>query len=392
MKRYLFLLLILPLISVSCSKDDDVPGPEDTTEQTILMYLPWGSNLLDPWFLDNIKDMEKAMAQNPPQNTRVLVYLNTTPTQASLFELKYENGENTRTTIKTYTKHPFTTSAGITSMLNDVIGAAPGERYAMIIGCHGMAWIPAGTSSRSLLKGEKEYWEYTGEFQTRWFGGFSSEYQTDISTLAEGIDNAGIAMEYILFDDCYMSSIEVAYELKDVASHIIACPTEILIYGMPYEKIGQHLFGNVDYEKITDEFLNFYENNINPLGTIGVTVCSELENMAAVMKEINANFTLDPNELNKIQRMDQYTPVRFFDFGDYVTKLCTSSTMLARFEAQLERTIPSKYRKHTESYPTSNPSMPAVKIDAYSGITVSDPSTSSATSAKTETAWYKATH
>jgi len=389
MKRFLFLLLIFPLISASCSKDDDVPTPEDTTEQTILMYLPWGSNLLD-YFQTNIEDMEKAMAQNPPQNTRVLVYLNTTPTQASLFELKYENGENTRTAIKSYSNHPFTTAAGITSLLNDMKSAAPGERYAMIIGCHGMAWIPAGTPSRSFVKGEKEYWEYDGEMQTRWFGGFTSEYQTDISTLAQGISNAGITMEYILFDDCYMSSIEVAYELKDVTGHIIACPTEILIYGMPYEKIGRYLYGNVNYEKITDEFLDFYENYPYPYGTIGVTVCSELENMAAVMKEINTNFTLDPNLLGSIQRMDQYTPIRFFDFGDYVTKLCTSSTMLAEFEAQLERTIPSKYRKHTEYYPTS--SIGAVKIDAYSGITVSDPSTSSATSAKTETAWYKATH
>lgn len=46
-------------------------------------------------------------------------------------------------------------------------------------------------------------------------------------------------MEYILFDDCYMSSLEVAYDLRHVTRHLIACPTEIMVYGMPYSHIGE---------------------------------------------------------------------------------------------------------------------------------------------------------
>lgn len=47
------------------------------------------------------------------------------------------------------------------------------------------------------------------------FRGLTREFQTDVGTLARGIVGAGVKMEYILFDDCYMSSVEVAYELKE---------------------------------------------------------------------------------------------------------------------------------------------------------------------------------
>ena len=43
--------------------------------------------------------------------------------------------------------------------------------------------------------------------------------------------------QFIMFDDCYMSSMEVAYDLKDVTDYIIASTSEVMAYGMPYEKV-----------------------------------------------------------------------------------------------------------------------------------------------------------
>ena len=174
--------------------------------------------------------------RNILQNERIIVFLSTTATKASLFELKYEKGKCVRIPLKEYDNPAFTTVNGIAGVLNDAKSFAPARRYAMTIGCHGMGWIPVSSpASRSI--GEKEYWEYEGVPLTRYFGGTEKEYQTDISTLSEGIAQAGIKMEYILFDDCYMSSIEVAYDLKEVADYLIACPTEIMAYGMPLSLI-----------------------------------------------------------------------------------------------------------------------------------------------------------
>lgn len=386
--RLVLVLLIVSFSMVSCEKEGNFPG-SSTTERTVFMYLPWASNLA-PYFKDNIADMERVVAKNILNNERVLVFFSSTSTEATLFELKYDKGKCVRSVLKSYVKPAFTTSAGITSILEDVKTFAPANNYAMIIGCHGLGWVPVSTS-KSRIMSAKKHWEYEGVPQTRYFGGLTSEYQTDITTLAEGITDAGIKMEYILFDDCYMSSVEVAYDLKEVADHIIASTCEIMVYGMPYSQMGKSLFGKVDYQGICNAFLAFYEDyEIMPCGTISMTVCSELEGLAAVMKEINGRYTFDTSLLSAVQRLDGYTPVVFYDYGDYVAKLCPDADLSAAFEAQLERAVPSKCRKHTDYFYTM--SRGKIKINAYSGITVSDPSTHSWAVSKTETAWYKATH
>lgn len=149
-------------------------------------------------------------------------------------------------------------------------------------------------------------------------------------------------MEYILFDDCYMSTVEVAYDLKNVTSHLIASTSEIMAYGMPYDKIGQYLIGNIDYEKVCDGFYSFYSNYVTPCGTIGVTDCSELDNLAAIMKEINQRYTFNEELTGELQRLDGYTPTIFFDYGDYVSKLCSDPDLLEQFNEQLKRTVPLK--------------------------------------------------
>ena len=388
MKYFALLLITLSLCFTSCEKEETPPA---TVDQTVLMYLPWATNLLDA-FQTNIQDMESAIARNIIKNERVVVFLSTSPTEAELFELKYQKGTCVRVPLKKYSSPAFTTAAGITAILEDVKFFAPAHRYAMTIGCHGMGWIPVTKTEKARSVGQKFHWEYEGALMTRFFGGLTSNYQTEITTLAKGITDAGIKMEYILFDDCYMSSIEVAYDLREVADYLIGCPTEIMAYGMPYADIGPYLLGKVDYEGICNAFLSFYQNYTDmPCGTIGITVCSELDRMAAVMNKINAACTFDPAYRYSIQRMDGYTPILFFDYADYVAKLCMRTPeLLPEFEEQLERVIPSIYRKHTDFFYSA--SAGKIKISTYSGITTSDPSINPLANPRMETAWYKATH
>lgn len=373
---------------ISCQKEEIEPMPTKV-DQTVLLYMPWSSNLTS-YFQNNIADFEKAIQQNILKNERFIVFFASSDTEATLFELKYENGACVRNKIKDYSTSSFTTTDGITSLINDVKSFAPANRYAMIVSCHGMGWLPVQLTKTKHAE-QKDYWEYEGVPLTRFFGGLSTKYQIDIKTFAKGIANSGTKMEYIMFDDCYMSSIEVAYDLKDVTDYLIASPTEVMAYGFPYADIGKYLIGNVDYHEICKGFISFYEKyTIMPCGTIGVTVCSELENMASVMKEINSNCTFDDSKVNAIQRLDGYNPVIFFDFGDYVAKLCNDKTLLEKFQNQLERTIPSKYRMHTKSFYSM--SKGEIYLNTYSGITISDPSISSKAIAKTKTSWYNATH
>lgn len=391
-RRTACLLLFALTLSASCSKEEQPEwrGPA-VARRTVLMYLPFSgpTQALTDYFEQNIADMETIVAQDLLQEERLLVYFMPAADEAELFELLYFNGKCVRIPRKKYPTPPaFTTPAGIASILQDAAHFAPADRYAMTIGCHGMAWIPArATTFRA--GGEKEYWDWDGVPRTRWFGGTSTAYQTDITDLAAGIEQAGMKMDYILFDDCYMASVEVAYELRAVTDHLIGSTSEIMAFGFPYAKMGRHLFGEVDYEAICREFYDFYMAYSSPYGTISVTDCTQVEALARVMQRINAQFAFDPAHRDQLQALDGYSPVRFFDLGDYVHKLCTEPTLLAEFDAQLARTVP--YERHTPSYYSAVSGGRVYPIRTFSGVTTSDPSTSYST-AKTQTAWWQATH
>lgn len=409
-------ILLLSFSMSSCEKEEPVSTPPSTrqtdppvddltdfetsdpiirpnNEQTVFMYLPWSTNLTSN-FKQNITDLRKVVARNILKNERIIVFMCTKATEAFLFELVYEDGKEVRKTYKNY-KYPspsYTTADGIAAILNDVETYAPAKRYAMIIGCHGLGWIPVSNAqSRSRFSATKRHWEYDNVPMTRLFGGLSPEYQTDLTTLAKGISDVGLKMEYILFDDCYMSGVEVAYDLKDVTEHLIASTSEVMAYGMPYAEIGEYLIGKVNYEKICEGFHSFYSNyTAMPCGTLAVTDCSELENLATIMQDINSQYTFDPTLVGSLQRLDGYSPVIFFDCWDYVSKLCPDQGLLAQFKEQLDRTVP--FKRNTDYYYTMSGGGKKIKIDTFSGITISDPSTSTEAARKKETAWYAATH
>ena len=229
----------------------------------------------------------------------------------------------------------------------------------------------------------------------------SNAYQTNISEFDKGIEDSGIGkFQYILFDDCNMTGIEVAYELCNATHHIIGSPTEIMAYGMPYKLLWNELSKvNPDYHSICTNFINFYSNytyngSPYPYGTISVIDCSQVEGMLNIMKEINASSSLATVVESDIQSMDGYVPSIFYDMGDYVRKLAQNEPqLLTRFNQQLKLLVPEK--GNTTSYYTAIRSLSGdvIPIQTYSGITISDPSTNSkVTSSLSRNRYYQATH
>lgn len=387
MRKHIHLLLFFASLFIlfSCHHKNDDPTPEN--QKTLFVYMPWSNNLTS-YFYTNLNDLEDAIIERGLKDERVIVFFSETSTDASMFEMVYKNGKVTRETINTYKNPPFTTASGITSIINDVKRVAPANVYSMIIGSHGFGWVPVQSTTLRRTSDFKYHWENENVPLTRYFGGTSPEFQTDISTLAQGITDAGIKMEYILFDDCYMSTIEVAYDLRYATDHIIASTSEIMAYGMPYAIIGKHLLGTPNYQAICDGFYQFYSTYSYPYGTLGIVDCREVDAIIPIMKEINANYQISSSAISSIQRLDGYTPTIFFDFGDYVDKFCEDTQLLLSFKSQLDKVVPNK--THTGAYYSMNNGVN--QINTFSGITVSDPSLNGRASEKVNTAWYIATH
>lgn len=267
----------------------------------------------------------------------------------------------------------------------------------MTIGCHGMGWLPVTPSQANYygvgaMADEDLMTVSETSLLTRYFGAKDKSYQTDVSTLADAIRNTGVKMDFILFDDCYMASVEVAYELRDVTGYIIASTCEVMSYGMPYATMGRYLMGEPDYAAICNEFYTFYSNyNAMPCGTLSVTDCSKLDDLASVMKRINSAYGLIPSALPSLQSLDGYSPSLFYDYGDYVRHLLGSANprLLSDFNDQLDIAVP--YRVNTPTYYAArlNRRLP---IRTYSGLTTSHPSQNRLAADIVDTAWWKATH
>jgi len=374
---YIF-LIIFSLGFHACSNEDDpIPEPIDAYTRTLFVYMPWSSNLYSA-FEQNLKDLLTAINETGLDNQRVIILLANSNNTATLQEVVLYNGFYSRKNIKDYTFNmaDYTTEDGLTSILSDIITIAPADEYSMIIGCHGMGWLPVTRSVEMP--------------STRWYGGASSLYQTEISTLHKALSNTNIKLEFLLFDDCYMATTEVAYELKDVTNYLIASTCEIMNYGMPYHKMGKYLLGKPNYENICASFLTFYKSYSYPYGTISVTSTSQLSALAQAMKNLNDSFSFDLSYLESIQDLDGFTPTIFFDFSSYIKYLTianpdAASTCLYR----LNLAVP--YKSNTEQY-YSQFIGEGVVLSEYSGLSISDPSIHYNAELKNETSWWLATH
>lgn len=375
--QYTATLVLAALSLASCSNSNPEPETPVTSRKTIFVFMPYTgdqSNLY-AYFLNNLNDMETAVNENGGLlGCRLIAYISKDANMSHLIDFKYKKGSIVRDTLKTYTTASYTSADGMTSILNDIKRYAPAETYATIIGSHGEGWIPKYST-------------------TRFFGGV--KYQMDVSDLAQSIQQAGMRMQFIMFDDCYMSCIEVAYELRNATEHLIASTSEMMDYGMPYHKILKYLLAATpDYDSLCRDFISFYEKYPMPYATIGVTDCQYVEQMATLMRSINAAYTFN-GDTEDIQDLDAYhfTPTVYFDFGSYARLLTDSDKSgkaYTEFKSLLAKLVP--YSGHTK-YIYSEIGYSKMPVNEFSGLTISDPSENQyALTSKTQTAWWKATH
>lgn len=424
------------VVGVSCSNGDSPDGPDvpvTPVGQTVFMFFPWSNSLLSD-FRRTVEDMQTVVAQRSMKDERIMVFMATSEREAVLFELKKQNGRCLTDTLRRYSDRPFTSRQWLTSLFSEVMTLAPASRYGMVVGCHGLAWVPVqgqrnarkrlGSQERieedNLYKEERidkegddlMHFEVQGPVTTRFIGGTYPETQIETTDLADAMADAGFHTEYILFDACYMSSVEVAYELKDVTHYLIASPTEVLSYGFPYTTMGKHLLGTPNYKCIVDSFISFYSSYNLPYGTVAVTDCTQLDALAAIAQQINAAATeqinvaaAEPtnaasegklntarsgkNVPNGVQIMDGYSPTLFYDLGHLMSLKDAGTVLTAAFAEQLGKTVP--YKGHTSQYFTALKDAP-VDIKHYSGLNTSQGSLNHMADRLSETAWYKATN
>ena len=410
----LFICMIsLAMTFTSCS--EEAFDTDSVNKQTILVFYPWtgskSSTGLLGYLQNNIDSIcDGIIDRKGLNNSRVLVFLSNKYNHSTLYDLQYNATTKSvdRVPLKEYEGASYASAEGIADIMNEVKTQASALNYALIVGVHGCGWTYASDWSRypyyarpSVTRPSDN--NFSGiQFGpdpnaplTRFFGSVSlAENAMDISTLAEGIRESGLKMQYILFDACYMSNIETAYELKDVTNYMIASGSEIMAAGLPYRSMWSYLNSPTpNYSGIVSTSVNFYKNNSSaPFCNLAAIDCRQVEKLASVMKDINAEYQLSASvSLDSIQHLDGFRPNLFYDLETYVDSLRPSGYLLDQFKSQLKLTI--KASEHTDEAYTCIYSSDSFKIKNYCGITISDPSQHSvAIKGREKTGWWKATH
>lgn len=417
MIKKLFTLFIcsisLAMTFTSCS--EEAFDTDSVNKQTILVFYPWtgsqSSTGLLGYLQNNIDSIcDGIIDRKGLNNSRVLVFLSNKYNHSTLYDLQYNATTKSvdRVPLKEYEGTSYASAEGIADIMNEVKTKASALNYALIVGVHGCGWTyasdwsrypyyarPSVTRPRDNNFSGIQFGPDPNAPLTRFFGSVSlAENAMDISTLAEGIRESGLKMQYILFDACYMSNIETAYELKDVTNYMIASGSEIMAAGLPYRSMWSYLNSPTpNYSGIVSTSVNFYKNNSSaPFCNLAAIDCRQVEKLASVMKDINAEYQLSASvSLDSIQHLDGFRPNLFYDLETYVDSLHPSGYLLDQFKSQLKLTI--KASDHTDEAYTCIYSSDSFKIKNYCGITISDPSQHSvAIKGREKTGWWKATH
>lgn len=286
--------------------------------RTVLAYLA-ADNSLSTFALEDLAEMKEGMALIGDDNAHLLVYIDVGGSSSRLVELKNENGTITETVVKTYGSRNSVGVAETQEVFADVFSNSKyqAESYGLVYWSHGDGWLPYPLSAG-----------------TRWVGEDISNglHRMNISEFVEILATAP-SFDFILFDACFMQSVEVAYELRDYTNYCIGSPTEIPGPGASYDEVVPAMFstGNVA-ENIGKAYYEPYKakydvgNNIsNSNWTGGASVCAlktdQLDELAKITKQILPE-TVDKAKLRaSVFNYDQRREVGYYDLAGMIREI-----------------------------------------------------------------------
>lgn len=279
-KLLLYLFACCSVLLTGCEKSDPDPEPTEAT-RTVLAYLA-ADNSLSRFALEDLKEMKTGMGDVAGSNVHLLVYIDT-GASPRLVELKYEKGEVVEELVKSYEDRNSVGVEETREVFNDAFFNEDykAKSYGLIYWSHGDGWIPNPLPS------------------SRWIGqdtGNGTNYM-NISDLVSILSSAAPHLDFVMFDACFMLSVEVAYALRDYTDCYLGSPTEIPGPGARYDVLVPAMFADGDvatnvasayYEPYAEIYTGDTPTNSNWVGgvSMGALKSSELEALAATTRQV----------------------------------------------------------------------------------------------------------
>lgn len=326
--KLITLFFILCLGCIGCTQNDE---PKPTPIRTILVYFI-SNNSLDSYAYSDIEEMIAGATKESLNGGNLIVLHAPRNGEPELLQIKEENGKTNKFHIRDYAGLDPINPSEMKKIMQDVVNLYPAESYGLVLWSHGTAWLPS--DYQQMMKA---------------FGQDGSNWM-EIDELAQGLpDNL---FEFILFDACYMASIECVYELRHKANYILASPTETMGDGWPYSDMIPLLFtDNLQLELIGQTFYDYYNQREGSwrTATVSLTQTAALDELVNIVREILADkkesdlFAIDYSQMQRLEFLPRTTGL-LYDFKDFIHQLATDE-QYSRFSQALENAI--IYEAHT---------------------------------------------
>ncbi|MDE6235942.1 MAG: hypothetical protein K2M56_09355 [Muribaculaceae bacterium] len=327
--------LLLSLVAASCHKDEPAPTPSlpKTTETAILLYAV-ASNDLAPNFYDDLQEMEIGLEKVDLSKVDYYVYSVTAALDgAPSLKMAVRNPQTGSVEFEEVKSYDRSTSSAsperISEVISDFSDLTDSSTKGLILWSHSSAWAPApATKSRNFAPSASSTDFITtsdgytlGKIQPtemKWWG-VDIDYDANTRTYCNLPDLASAIPDryfnFIWFDCCYMSSIEVIYEMRNKAEMFVAYPTEVLAEGAPYNIVIPFIATSKPNLIAAADAMSDYYLTGNKIFTMAVIDVSPIEEIADLAAKAIPGERLPAHKLQKYSRSGYY----FYDFGQYTS-------------------------------------------------------------------------
>lgn len=387
----MFILLGMTSCNWFCPEEEE----ELHFDRTVLVYMAAENSLSYGTFHEqDIDEMLQAVG-DIPANSRLLVYLDDTDLPRIISIERGKAGAVSKV-LQSYTaEHNSGDTETLRIVMEWVSENSPSSSYGLIFWSHGDAWLPAKAPIQRSICIDNERNSYS-----------NSGTKMDLDEVAAVL--AGFPrLEFIMFDACFMQSVEVAYELREVARYVIASPAEIPNPGAPYERMVKPLFSNpFQGGAVIEEYYRVYNDSVMSVFGYGsdrygvslsVIDCDCLDDLAAmtaemVMKYVPQSGALDLGDIQRYYPITSKSRPEYYDMNGYMQRLITDSNDYARWKRSFDRAVP--YARSTEWWYSNDARMQYVDLENYGGVSCYVPQSNAIYSNLNEkfqsTAWYAA--
>lgn len=256
-----------------------------TYERTVLVYMVAENSLsYGDYHEQDLKEMEAAVGQMP-SDSRLVVYVDDTLYPRLFVFESHADSTVHRRVLREWSKDVNSASKEtLASVIGTVTDEFPAKHYGFLFWSHGDGWLPAQRAPQRRSIGiDNGYNTYA-----------NSGNRMEIADLASAL-KAFPSLDFVMFDACFMQTVEVAYELRNVCRYLIASPTEIPLPGAPYDQLVPVLFLEpANPMAIADAYRDYYrDNEISVLGTqyrygvvLSVVDCAHMQDLTLVCRRL----------------------------------------------------------------------------------------------------------